>query len=105
MLRLEYATVSLVRSCARNTAGMPKSNNNNGTNARTLLLVRHFKNGIVYLRHLQRETKAIKNFLSRARQGIRLEETISWNLWHSELNFDRGERNRILDRPSIRFKL
>jgi len=56
---------------------MPKSNNNNDTNARGLLLVKRFKDGIVYLRHLQRVTKAVKNFLSTARQGIRLEETIS----------------------------
>src|SRR5262249_27316124 len=69
MLRLEYATVSLVRSCAANTAGIPKSNNNNSRKLRGLLLVRYFKNGIVYLRHLQRETNAVKNFLSTARQS------------------------------------
>src|SRR5262245_25858146 len=67
MLRLEYATVSLVRSCAGNTAGIAKSNNS--TNARGLLLVRYSNNDIVYLRHLQRETKAVKIFLSKARQS------------------------------------
>src|SRR5262245_16380449 len=69
MLRLEYATVSLVRSCASNIAGIPTSNNHSSTNAPALLLLRYFKNGIVYLRHLQRETKAVKNFLATARQN------------------------------------
>src|SRR5262245_27234734 len=67
MLRLEYATVSLVRSCAGNTAGISKSNNS--TNAHGLPLIRYLNNGIVYLRHLQRETKAVKNFLPTARQS------------------------------------
>src|SRR5262245_63718772 len=69
MLRLEYATVSLVRSCAADNAGIPKSNNDNSRKARGLFLVRYFKSVIVYLRHLQRETKAVKNFLSTARQS------------------------------------
>ena len=62
MLRLEYATVNLVRSCAGNTAGMPKSNNNTSMKGRGLLVVGDLKNGIVYLRHLQRETDAVKEF-------------------------------------------
>jgi hypothetical protein len=64
MLRLEYAIVSLVRSCACDTTGMPKCGNNSSTKACSLLAVGDLKNRIVYLRDLQRETNAVKNFLA-----------------------------------------
>jgi hypothetical protein len=41
---------------------MPKSNNNRSLQGRGLRAVRDLKNGIVYLRHLQRENDAVKVF-------------------------------------------
>jgi hypothetical protein len=48
---------------------MPKCNNNSSTKACSLLAVGDLKNRIVYLRHLQRETNAVKNFLATVRQS------------------------------------
>ena len=66
MLRLEYATVNLVRSCAGNTAGMPKSNNNRSMKGRGLLVVGDLKNGIVYRAIYNARLMLSRNFLATA---------------------------------------